>query len=673
MEEKLKAEDELAEIDRGILELMELLDGIETSSMGVEITSDGSLQTVAPFIKMVCCVDVTKDNVGINNEKVFEVLKDHYSNPKTTFDSISADMNRVEQILNEITSLKEDKQAAEMTHQQVVEELGALNSKGNRNEENKTQIEALHEQIDATEEAIDQIDNSINGQESSLQIAVSSVRASKDYILQIVTGILPKIDKALSAIDKILLETEVAAPMIKEYEEVLASEKEYIDADVYSSLEESLAEIKKYVSANEKGYDFEGMKSILTKDRTVLITTQNYLAQAEEDFTAEHYQQANEAFEAAGTALSEYQIGGLTLDYSSLVLDKSGQNTPIEELCNLFTQGLTDLVMDESSISDSELTTDYALPSEIADYGEENGDWLGELSLFLENSITGQGKTGMDELFETFSAETEMSGNLADGMNEVTEQLLYQEYLKDHFGKYQAEYIGTQEFSDRTDKPSTLEYEQEYLLAGKSSDQNNISSVVTRIILLRTVADFTSILGNKSVQAEAKLVAASLVGFTGMPMLISLTQVLILLMWAFAEALLDTCALMIGKEVPILKKSITLQFPDLFLINRKYLQQKALQVPDSKELSISYQDYLRVFLFMSDRNELTYRSMDLMQENIRLRYQQEEFQIINCLYGFETEADYIIGSKFTAFSYVQKYIDHDTGSFRFTAKIANSY
>lgn len=714
MEEKLKVEDELAEIDRGILELMELLDGIKTSSRGVETASNGSLQTVDPFIKMICYAEVTQENIGINNNNVFDVLKAHYLNPETTFASIAADIDRIEQIMNQLSALREEKMAAENTLAQELKELSSINITNNtadagsetendkdesftsekqehttessnndskvaedeaaedKANEKKAQIDSLERQIAATRETISCIENEIREQELLLQEAVSSVQASKDYILQIVTDVVPKIDKAISVIDKILLVTEVAAPLIEKYEELLTSEKEYIEGEIYAGLEDSLSEIKKYVASDDKGYDFEEMKKILKHNRSILVTTQSYLSQADENLAAKQYGQAKEAFQGAGTALSAYQMKGLTLDYSSMVLDKSGQDTPINQLCDLFTQGLTGLVMDEDSISESELTAVDALPTEIAAFDGESRDWLGELSLFLENSKTGQGKTGTNELFNTFFIDTDLLGALGDGINALTEQFLYQEYLQDHFGRYEAENTGTQEISGITQKPSVLEYEQEYLLVGKSSDLDNIASAVSRIILLRTVADFATILGNKTVQAEAKLAATALVGFTGMPMLISLTQALILIMWAFAEALLDTCALMMGKEVPVLKKGITLQFTDLFLISREYLQQKAALVSDSKQISLSYQDYLRIFLLMTDREELIYRSMDLMQENIRLRYQQEDFIIARCLYGFEAEAAYRVDSRFTAFSYVQQYID-DTGCYRFTVKLSNSY
>jgi hypothetical protein len=221
-------------------------------------------------------------------------------------------------------------------------------------------------------------------------------------------------------------------------------------------------------------------------------------------------------------------------------------------------------------------------------------------------------------------------------------------------------------------KPSALLYEQEYLLQGKMSDQENISSVISKLIFYRTILDFISILGDKAKCNEAKLVATSLVGFTGLPILIGITQTLILIIWSFAEALLDVCALMMGKEVPVFKKKVVMEFADLFLINRSYLQTKASQTVDGKELSLSYHDYLRVFLLLKDKEELAYRSMDLIQENINLRY-EDTFHIDKCLFGYQVAVDYRIEPKFTGFTFVQKYIGGSVTGFHFSTKASNSY
>jgi hypothetical protein len=71
MEEKQKVEEELVEIDKEILKLMELFDGLQTSNKGIELTKDGSLKMAPTFIKIFCYEDVSMEAVGINQENIF--------------------------------------------------------------------------------------------------------------------------------------------------------------------------------------------------------------------------------------------------------------------------------------------------------------------------------------------------------------------------------------------------------------------------------------------------------------------------------------------------------------------------------------------------------------------------------------------------------------------------
>jgi hypothetical protein len=274
----------------------------------------------------------------------------------------------------------------------------------------------------------------------------------------------------------------------------------------------------------------------------------------------------------------------------------------------------------------------------------------------------------MEELFKAFSDVASAQDAAVKGADALAELLLYQEYLKEHFSLYQPEAQ-----KDMAQKPSALRYELEYLLAGKASDADNLYSVISKLIFVRMIFDFVSVISNAGIRSEAKLAAAALVGFTGLPVLVSITQLLILLIWSFAEALLDTCALMMGKEVPVIKKNILLTLPEIFLLNRAFLQNRASALTDSKELSLSYQDYLSIFLLMKNKEDLAFRSMDLVQENIKIRYAVSNFKLKDCLYGFEASADFTVDSRFTGFSFLQKLLDSTQQGFQYTESAACSY
>jgi hypothetical protein len=289
------------------------------------------------------------------------------------------------------------------------------------------------------------------------------------------------------------------------------------------------------------------------------------------------------------------------------------------------------------------------------------------ITAFFEDALKGGEENEFGSLLYDFRDTTELSAGIGEGINQITELLLYQEYLKEHFESYP---IGDNELSGR--KPSVLAYELEYLLVGKTTDRENLASVISRIVFLRMLLDFVTILGDKARCEEAKLAAVAIVGFTGLPMLINITQAALLMVWSFAEALVDTCALILGKQVPVLKQKLTLQFPELFLLNRSFLRTKAEAFTASKQLSFSYQDYLRMFLLIKNKKDLTCRSMDLIQENLHLRY-EESVKLKDCLFGFESTAEYSIDTKFIAIPFLRNYINHDIVGYRFSCKGSYSY
>ncbi|MDD3174110.1 MAG: DUF5702 domain-containing protein, partial [Herbinix sp.] len=609
-EEKQKVEEELVEIDKGILELMELLDGLQTSKKGIEVNSKGKLKTAEFFVKKICFHEVTKETVGINQENVFLALKSSYINPTKYFDTIRTNFHSLEKVLYNLEALRIDKAATETYLSEEQMKLSELNSIEKKTKKEKQQIKSIKNNIKDLIAEIKAIEDDIQKQEKVELALVATINLAKKSLSQLIAGIKPVINEAVSVLDNIILKTETAAPLLNKYEEVLNSERELIDEEIFTGLEENLKEIKRYIAVDSTGYDFAGMKAILENNLMILRQVESILSQGDYELTQGWYQNSNASFENAKVEMNQYQIDGLSLDYSTLAIDKLGQENPLDEVTNLLQTGISSMVIDPGNISDGELTPDL-LPSDIAAMSQVDIDFFSKLTSFFKSAAIGESGLGMGSLFESFGSGTQILSKAGDGANKVTEHFLYQEYLKEHFMMFSAE-----EEDTAVSKPSALAYEQEYLLVGELTDQENLSSVISRMVFLRTVLDFVSILGDSAKLNEAKAVATALVGFTGLPILVGITQVLILLSWSLAEALCDVSALMMGKEVPILKKKIVLEFPEIFMINRSFLQSKATAVESTKELSFSYQDYLRVFLLMKSKEDLAYRSMDLMQQNI---------------------------------------------------------
>ncbi len=215
-EEKEKVEEELVEIDEGILELMELLDGLKTGKKGIELNNDGTLKTAEFYVKKICFEEVSKDAVGINQDDIFLALKDSYTNPTLEFDTISNSITNIELVLQRLAEIPIDEENINLTISGLQAQLPQINSADEENTEVQRQIEAISDSINGLQvykEALQK--EKINMERKKVQL-VSAIHASKNRLSQIIKEILPLINVSIATIDNIIQKSEKAEPLIKE-------------------------------------------------------------------------------------------------------------------------------------------------------------------------------------------------------------------------------------------------------------------------------------------------------------------------------------------------------------------------------------------------------------------------------------------------------------------------
>lgn len=182
------------------------------------------------------------------------------------------------------------------------------------------------------------------------------------------------------------------------------------------------------------------------------------------------------------------------------------------------------------------------------------------------------------------------------------DKVLTLEYVDSYFGDY---------LSPASEH--ALAYELEYVLCGKDSDKDNLESVVGRLLLVREAANVTHILMDAGKLSSAAAMATSLAGFTGNPAIIKVVEIGIVAAWAYVESILDIRALLSGDKIALIKSNVQwmTQLGNL---------SAALSGGGAKDCEggLSYQDYLKAFLFAMGSRKLAYRMMDVMEQNIRL-------------------------------------------------------
>lgn len=174
-----------------------------------------------------------------------------------------------------------------------------------------------------------------------------------------------------------------------------------------------------------------------------------------------------------------------------------------------------------------------------------------------------------------------------------------------------------------------LWYELEYLLEGKFHDTDNLKAVAGKLLLAREGINFAYLLTDTVKVAQAEAMAVTLVGYTGIPLLVEGTKYALLLAWAYGESLLDVRRLLAGKKVAIIKTAENWQ-----LALSKVASVADCELKDDSG-GLGYRDYLRLFLYLEKDEVLAKRSLDLVELHIRSNEQCAEFRVDHMVSSYE--------------------------------------
>lgn len=203
--------------------------------------------------------------------------------------------------------------------------------------------------------------------------------------------------------------------------------------------------------------------------------------------------------------------------------------------------------------------------------------------------------------------------------------LLFGEYLSDHFS----------DFTD-TGHMGALDYELEYILAGKDSDRENLESVVRKILILRFVPNYAYIQTDSAMRAEAEAAAVTLCTLLAVPAITEAAAQGILLAWAYGESIMDLRSLLKGNRVPLVKskESWQLQFSKLLTLGTDEDHSEG----KDHENGLEYSEYLRILLFLSEKNTAALRTLGIMEQNIRKIHGQAYFRADLCISRMEVRS-----------------------------------
>lgn len=211
------------------------------------------------------------------------------------------------------------------------------------------------------------------------------------------------------------------------------------------------------------------------------------------------------------------------------------------------------------------------------------------------------------------------------------DELFFHEYIMSYTGHYGEENSGS-----AYEKKFGLEYETEYLLAGKAKDIDNLKAVAGQILAIRGGANLIALMQDEGKKQYVQILAFSMASLLGIPEAEEVLEELLKIIWAMAEALYDVTMLLQGGRIPVIKQPGEWHYSMENALNFVRPETGQTKITDG----LSYEDYLRILLCFHGKEELTMRMADVMEMNIRNTPGNENFCMDGCFESFRVQIVY---------------------------------
>lgn len=177
--------------------------------------------------------------------------------------------------------------------------------------------------------------------------------------------------------------------------------------------------------------------------------------------------------------------------------------------------------------------------------------------------------------------------------------------------------------TDKVQEETVFDFELEYIICGKESDQANLKGVVNRIMAIRFPVNFAYLVTDGVKMAEVASLSAPLAVLSPLPE--PVIRYLIAGCWSYVEAIADVRSLLKGESMDFLKTSYNWK-TDLNDFEGT-IEGNSI----TSESGLDYKDYLLILLAL-DMDSSYYRMLDIIELNTRQYY--ESFDMNNAVVGF---------------------------------------
>ncbi|MCG8482129.1 MAG: DUF5702 domain-containing protein [Clostridia bacterium] len=260
-----------------------------------------------------------------------------------------------------------------------------------------------------------------------------------------------------------------------------------------------------------------------------------------------------------------------------------------------------------------------------------------------------------------------MDTGIVDGLNihqmswnHIKNKLYLNEYVLSFFKHHTNENINAESF---------FEHEVEYILYGEYSEKKNFTRFQSDLFLLRVGMNMVHIYSDPVKRQQVLKAALPLTTISPF-----FAQLLITSAWAAAESKLDLDELLEGEEVAFMKtkEDWRLSLDAVFSSNKNVKNNQGKihfdkkknkdDKDEGKQLDINkldYEDYLRLFLLFRKKEDTLYRTLDLIQLNMKGRH-YKDFETRYYFGGCKVKAESSIKHIFLKFQWMPEYIQNET-------------
>ena len=300
------------------------------------------------------------------------------------------------------------------------------------------------------------------------------------------------------------------------------------------------------------------------------------------------------------------------------VSDSAGGN-PLKCLKDMVKDGILSLVCDVHNVSEKEVCKRESCDEKKKDKADNDEKFSagGYLKKYIEDNQSGQ--------------DVELEKEEKSSASKIE----YMIYAQKMFSSYV------------NNLNKTVDYGNEYIIAGKESEKDNLLYVVNRLMVMRMAVNYSYIVSDPILQEKSLATATTIAGVIGIPAVITAVKYTILTILAYEESCIDLCAILQGRAVPMVKNvtNFKMSYEEICLGSKNLFEQKALQYGAESDIKradeFTYIKGIYMLQMLVPKKTIKERMLDLIQHDMRKRF-QESFCIDTCICSARFRVSYDI-------------------------------